>query len=294
MPRKRELFRIRIYNSSGIDREITITWRGFFLSLLFVLLITGTFALSVSDIVRWSVLKVENQMLKSENARLKSEIEAMGKEVLVLQERMDSIFKINNQLRLAMGLPEVPQDIKYMGMGGYISKENPTREKLMSIKNLVEMEYRDLQNLKKIVKEKQEELKYTPSLLPSYGYITSGFGYRRDPFTGRMKFHEGLDISAPTGTPVYAPADGVVTFVGMRNGYGLVIEIKHGDRYITRYAHLSESLVRVGQRVQRGDMIARVGNSGRSTGPHLHYEVLKNGVPVNPRRYILLGEVVYD
>jgi len=293
MPRKRELFRLRIYNGSGIDREIIITWRGLILGLIIFLLVAGSLYMSMSGLIKWSILKVENVRLRSENNSLKTQIRYLSKEISLLQERMDSIFHINNQLRLAMGLPEVPEDVKYMGMGGYISKDN-SKDRLSAIKNLVEMEYRDLQNLKKMVQEKQEELKYTPSLLPSYGYMTSGFGYRRDPFTGRMKFHEGLDISAPTGTPVYAPADGIVTFVGIRNGYGLVIEIKHGDRYITRYAHLSESLVRVGQRVQRGDMIARVGNSGRSTGPHLHYEVLKDGVPVNPKRFIILGEVVYD
>ncbi len=293
MPRKKELLRIRIYNSSGLDREFIITWKGFFLFSMLFLLILGGFLLSSSGLVRWTLLKVENAALRSENRSLRERIDYLGREISLLRERMDSIFEINNQLRLAMGLPEVPEDIKYMGMGGYIGRDT-VKTSLEAVRNLVEMEYRDLQNLRKMVQEKQEELRYTPSILPSYGYMTSGFGYRRDPFTGRIKFHEGLDISAPTGTPVYAPADGVVTFVGMRNGYGLTVEIKHGDRYITRYAHLSESLVRVGQRVQRGDMIARVGNSGRSTGPHLHYEVLKDGVPVNPKKFIILGEVVYD
>ncbi len=293
MPRKKELFRIRIYNGSGVDREFVITWKGFILFSIFSSFILAGVLLSFSGILRWSLLRVENASLKSENRSLREKMEHLGREIAFLRARMDSMFEINNQLRLAMGLPEVPGDVKYMGMGGYIDRDTLKNE-LYAIKNLVRMEYRDLQNLKKLLRQRQEELKYTPSILPSYGYMTSGFGYRRDPFTGRIKFHEGLDISAPIGTPVYAPADGIVTFVGMRNGYGLTVEIKHGERYITRYAHLSESLVRVGQRVQRGDMIARVGNSGRSTGPHLHYEVLKDGVPMNPKRFIILGEVVYD
>ncbi len=293
MPRKKELFRIRIYNGSGVDREFVITWKGFILFSIFSGFILAGVLLSFSGILRWSLLRVENSSLRSENRSLREKMEHLGREIAFLRARMDSMFEINNQLRLAMGLPEVPEDVKYMGMGGYIDRDTLKNE-LYAIKNLVRMEYRDLQNLKKLLRQKQEELKYTPSILPSYGYMTSGFGYRRDPFTGRIKFHEGLDISAPIGTPVYAPADGIVTFVGIRNGYGLTVEIKHGDRYITRYAHLSESLVRVGQRVQRGDMIARVGNSGRSTGPHLHYEVMKDGVPMNPKRFIILGEVVYD
>ena len=134
------------------------------------------------------------------------------------------------------------------------------------------------------------ELDYTPTIYPltQQGYLTSYFGYRRDPVTGRLGiFHEGLDVAALTGTPVRATADGTVT-IARRNGtYGLFVEVKHGSYgYRTRYAHNSKILVSVGQQVKKGDIIAHVGSTGKSTGPHLHYEVIVNGKPVNPRNFM--------
>ena len=294
MPRKKELFRVRFYTSSGYDFELKITWFKLSLFLLIFSIPLIGFLMNISGISDSVRLRYENARLLKENARLNREVAAYQKELEIVKKQMDEIFKMNNELRLAMGLPELSEDIKYMGVGGYIKSEERRMLELKSIRKLVDLEYEGLSKLKTLLEEKEEELKYTPSILPAYGVLTSGFGYRRDPFTGRVKLHEGLDISAPIGTPVYAPADGVVTFVGMRHGYGLTIEIDHGGKYKTRYAHLSKSLVRVGQKVRRGDLIAKVGNTGRSTGPHLHYEVHVNGVPVNPRKFIILGKVVYD
>lgn len=134
------------------------------------------------------------------------------------------------------------------------------------------------------------ELDYTPTIYPliQQGYITSQFGYRRDPVTGRLgAFHEGLDIAARTGTTVRATADGTVTIARRNGNYGLFVEIKHGSYgYRTRYAHNSRILVSVGQQVKKGEIIAHVGSTGKSTGPHLHYEVLVNGKPVNPRNFM--------
>ncbi|NLC53387.1 MAG: M23 family metallopeptidase [Firmicutes bacterium] len=134
------------------------------------------------------------------------------------------------------------------------------------------------------------ELDYTPTIYPlvQKGYISSYYGYRRDPVTGRVgAFHEGLDIAARRGTPVRATADGTVVRARAYGTYGLFVEIKHGSYgYRTRYAHNSKLLVKEGQNVKKGDIIALVGNTGKSTGPHLHYEVLLNGKPVNPRNYI--------
>lgn len=133
------------------------------------------------------------------------------------------------------------------------------------------------------------ELDYTPTIYPlaQKAYISSYFGYRRDPVTGRVgTFHEGLDFAARKGTPIRATADGTVTMARAFGSYGLLVEIKHGTYgYRTRYAHNSKILVKEGQQVKKGDIIALVGSTGKSTGPHLHYEVLFNGKPVNPRNY---------
>ena len=118
------------------------------------------------------------------------------------------------------------------------------------------------------------------------GHLSSKFGWRIDPFTGRRKFHHGVDLAARRGAKVVAVASGVVTWAGKRGGYGNLVEITHADGYVTRYGHSSRVLVSKGQVVRRGQSIARVGSTGRSTGPHLHYEVLFNGKKVDPTKYI--------
>ncbi len=133
----------------------------------------------------------------------------------------------------------------------------------------------------------RDVLESTPSVWPAGGWVTSGFGWRGSPFSTAREFHKGLDISAPAGTPVYAPVRGSVAFIERNPSYGLMLSVNHGGGLITRYAHLQRVNVQQGQMVRRGDVIAYMGDSGRSTGPHLHYEVRIGGVPVNPMRYIL-------
>ncbi len=135
--------------------------------------------------------------------------------------------------------------------------------------------------------ERQSLLTATPSIKPTRGWYTSRFGYRSDPYTNRPEMHAGLDMAAPPGTPVYAPADGVVSYVGFEPGYGKLVSIDHGYGVVTRYGHNSRVFVEQGQKVHRWDVISAVGNSGRSTGPHLHYEVRIHGIAVDPTNYIL-------
>ena len=126
-----------------------------------------------------------------------------------------------------------------------------------------------------------------PQVMPAdLNSISSGFGYRRDPFTGRAAQHRGLDFRAPHGSPILATADGRVSFVGWKSGYGKVVEIDHGGGMVTRYAHMSAFRTEVGENVSAGDLIGAIGSTGRSTGPHLHFEVRINGNPVNPRPFL--------
>ncbi len=126
-----------------------------------------------------------------------------------------------------------------------------------------------------------------PQVMPAdIRNISSGFGYRRDPFNGRAAMHSGLDFRGPMGAPIHAAAEGRVSFVGQKSGYGNVVEVTHGDGMMTRYAHMSRFEARVGQQVAAGALIGRIGNTGRSTGPHLHFEVHLNGRPVNPRPFL--------
>ena len=133
-------------------------------------------------------------------------------------------------------------------------------------------------------------LKSTPSSKPVNGWYTSRFGYRISPYTDKPIMHEGLDIAAAPGTPVYAPADGTVIYAGYHAAYGKLVTIDHGYSVETLYGHNSQIQVVLGQKVRRGDFISSVGSTGRSTGPHLHYEVRVNGVPVDPMNYILDDE----
>lgn len=132
---------------------------------------------------------------------------------------------------------------------------------------------------------KRNLLSATPSIRPVKGWITSRFGYRQSPFTSRREFHRGLDIASRSGSPIISPAEGVVTFAGNKGLMGNMITIEHGFGMMTRYGHTQKLLKKKGDRVARGETVALVGNTGRSTGPHLHYEVHLNGVAVNPMNY---------
>jgi murein DD-endopeptidase MepM/ murein hydrolase activator NlpD len=135
--------------------------------------------------------------------------------------------------------------------------------------------------------ERQSLLNATPNIKPAGGWFTSRFGYRVDPFTGKPEMHAGLDIAGPPGTAVMAPADGVISFAGYESGYGKLVSIDHGYGVVTRFAHNSQIFVEPGQKVKRRDVISAIGSTGRSSGPHLHYEVRVHGVPVDPINYIL-------
>jgi murein DD-endopeptidase MepM/ murein hydrolase activator NlpD len=147
-----------------------------------------------------------------------------------------------------------------------------------------------LQQLWDTLSERESLLSATPSIKPAVGWYTSRFGYRSDPFTGRPLMHAGLDIAAPPGSPIHATANGVVSYVGYDPGYGNLVSIDHGYGVVTRFGHTSRIFVEKGQTVHRRDVIAAVGSTGRSSGPHVHYEVRVHGVPVDPRNYILDDE----
>jgi murein DD-endopeptidase MepM/ murein hydrolase activator NlpD len=155
--------------------------------------------------------------------------------------------------------------------------------KLHQQTSLLEQQLHDQYEL---LSDQKAFLAATPTRKPAVGYFTSGFGVRRSPYGGKEKMHEGLDIANYPGTSIRSPADGNVVFIGTKSGYGQTLIIDHGYGLETWYAHNRQILVRMGQRVKRGDQIAQLGNSGRSTGPHLHYEVRINGTPVDPLSYI--------
>jgi len=177
-----------------------------------------------------------------------------------------------------------------VGVGGP-SEASPTRisriqEEIDQLRMAIDLRRQSQEEIRGLFNDQHSIFSAKPSGWPVKGWLTSLFGMRKSPFTGRRVFHEGLDIACRTGTPITASADGIVSFSGIKSGYGKMVIIDHGYGYQTCYGHNSKIFVKVGQRVKRGEKIAAVGNTGRSTGSHLHYEVRLNGTPVNPRKYL--------
>jgi murein DD-endopeptidase MepM/ murein hydrolase activator NlpD len=164
---------------------------------------------------------------------------------------------------------------------------NKILENTQQLQDATQLEEQNFANLQEQVQDRVARLRSTPSIIPARGWISSEFGYRVNPFSGRKTFHGGIDVANYTGTPVHSPADGIVTFAGPRGGFGLVVQLDHGYGVQTRYGHNSRLAVKAGVRVTRGQKIAEIGSTGRSTGPHLHYEVVLNNKLVNPRAFIL-------
>ena len=163
----------------------------------------------------------------------------------------------------------------------------PIFDRLAYIGHAANNQAMELQHLLSTLSQQKNLLSSIPSVAPVDGWITSGFGTRVSPFTGERTAHAGIDIAAPVGTPIMAPADGVVIFTGAKAGFGNFIMIAHGYGVVTRYGHNNQNLVQPGQKVGRGEQIGTVGETGRATGPHLHYEVVINGKLENPQKFIL-------
>jgi murein DD-endopeptidase MepM/ murein hydrolase activator NlpD len=215
---------------------------------------------------------------------------------------MAELNEFDRKLKTMVNLKTGEDDSQFKGVGGsdpiLLDPKNTTakihgelvRSMHRALDNLdheVAFEKKDKAGLFKFLENQKMLLACTPSIRPAKGWMSSGFGYRVSPFTGQKEFHKGIDIATRMGAPIVAPADGMVSSITWDHGYGRILTIKHGYGVITKYAHLKKALVKKGQHVKRGETIALVGNSGRSTGPHLHYEVHLNKLTVNPLRYIL-------
>ena len=242
--------------------------------------------------------------LRRESKIRKIQVEKFTQQVKNFETEMVRLERFEKKLRVITALENSPRSIeKNWGVGGPygLSTNSFTTAMGRGAANMVErlsngldhlgkqakIQSISFQELDNFFKNQKSLLSSTPSIWPTRGWVTSGFGFRKSPFTGLREKHEGWDIAARNGAPVRTTADGVVVVEGREYGYGNLVEIDHGYGLVTRYGHNSKHLVKVGDRVKRGQVVVLVGNTGRSTGPHLHYEVLLNGVPVNPKNYIL-------
>jgi murein DD-endopeptidase MepM/ murein hydrolase activator NlpD len=229
-----------------------------------------------------SDLEAENRALREQKLRFETTLESMSQRIDVIESRA-------TRLAGELGVADLPSERPAAGGALGLYPEGDPRileEEIEALGTRLHALDLSFDTIDEAWQERAKVLAATPSMLPVQGFFSDGFGWRKDPFTGGRAFHEGLDIVASPGTVVRAPADGLVTRAGRMSGYGRAVDLSHGFGFGTRFGHLSAVLVRPGERVRRGDVIGRVGSTGRSTGPHLHYEVLKEGRQVNPRRYL--------
>lgn len=236
----------------------------------------------------------ENELLKLKIAEYRNQIDKINERIVYLDQLenkvrdLTKVVAAESDTQLAIGGKEVDLSKDLSAVSKRKEKQyfEDLNETLALLSNKLQERENSLSELVDILEEQRLFYLSTPSILPVNGWISSKFGYRISPFTGRRVFHEGIDIASRYGSDVRATANGLVIFAGYKPGYGNVVTIDHGFGFVTRYGHNSKLLVKVGDKVNKGDVIAKVGNTGKSTGPHCHYEVLVNGVPVNPLKFV--------
>jgi len=244
--------------------------------------------------------KIDNQ--EDEIINQRKQIQSFAQEINTLKTNLIDLNRFEKKIRIIANIEKFSGQDGLFGVGGSVPEDlNPNlelenkhnrlmrdmHEQIEQI-NVASINQKDgFESLLKYLEDQRNLLASTPAISPVDGWVTSRFGYRSSPFTGRREFHKGLDVATRKKSPIVATADGVVAFVGLKGMLGKVVVLDHGHGISTQYGHIDKSLKKPGERVTRGEEIALVGNSGRTTGSHVHYEVILNGLPVNPEKYII-------
>ncbi|MDT8273462.1 MAG: M23 family metallopeptidase, partial [Desulfomonilia bacterium] len=271
--------------------------------MVFSLIFAGLLGFSVvSGYVLFSLYSDQGSLvhIDGKNPEQTRQLALLSEKVLLLDQEMSELRGYNRHLSQIAKLDLLaPEEMVGLGGGGADSFGSGLTSELLTEKILTRRLHSHIKQLgddisvekevsREILAQIERErslMAHTPSIWPTRGWITSRYGWRASPFTSQREFHKGIDIAGRKDTPVVAPADGIVTAYYNYGGFGNFLVLNHGFGIVTRYAHLSWADVEVGQMVKRGEKIANIGNTGRSTGTHLHYEVLVNGNHVNPQRY---------
>lgn len=237
----------------------------------------------------------ELERLRALTRQQEEQLKYFNRETENLQQNLLRLRELERRLREMTNLPDrdgsalpgnYPLALELSGRGGPASIAEQLTEQLPGLREEVELRQASLEDLQQAIARRQARLAATPSIWPVRGQLTSRFGFRSNPLGRGREFHAGYDIAAPYGTRVLATADGQVIFAGWQVGFGRTIIVDHGYGFKTFYGHNSRLAVTAGQSVEKGQVIAYVGSTGRSTGPHLHYEVWINGQPVDPGPYL--------
>jgi len=264
------------------------------LVLVVALVLAGLWVAEFMSASTWrqraAELQVQNDYFQTKLQRLHADMSQINSQVRTLMIKED-------RLRQMFDLAEVPDGVRELGVGGlelpgigdipdYQRQIMAAELQLAQLDRMVELETETWTDAEYSIHDRHERLAHTPTIIPTDGWISRGFGYKIDPFTGRRAFHAGIDIAGNKGTPIIATADGKVEYAGWKTGLGIMVKIDHGHGYATIYGHMSKNIARTGDIVRRGDSIGEVGSTGHSTGPHVHYEVWKDGRAENPMHYI--------
>lgn len=295
---KKKLTFMLIPHSSGVSRQISISLMAIYLSVAAVVVLLFASIFLSAEFFSDKVNLADINHLRAENQELLKKYETVRWNLAEVDNRYHKLIDKEIKIRALFNLPEVDPEQRQLGIGGPAS---PALEDMSFVETAAyktELEVDRLLRLSRFELEKFDEveqsllgirtrLSHTPSIWPGRGWRSRGYGMKHDPFTGYKQMHRGIDIAGHTGTPIIATADGVVKSLTSSTGLGKLITINHGYGFKTRFGHLSKFKVKRGQKVKRGDVIGLMGSTGYSTGPHLHYEVLKNGKFANPMKYIL-------
>ncbi|MEE3152980.1 MAG: M23 family metallopeptidase [Candidatus Neomarinimicrobiota bacterium] len=269
--------------------------------LLISLIVLGSFLLIGADYVSKLLYDKRLKEFKANYSAVILNIDVIQSRLKELDQQILDIEEKDKAVRTYAGMPEVDKDIRKLGIGGEILKEPHVLDNLapavskeiselhLDIERLsrqVNFELASYETIYDRVKSDINRIRHIPSIRPvSGGFLNSSFGYRQDPIDNIRRFHQGQDITVPSGAPIFSPADGVVKRAYYIGGFGNHIKLEHSSGYSTTFAHLSKIFVRHGQKIKRGTIIGETGNTGRSTAPHLHYEVHYRGTPKNPLDY---------
>lgn len=291
-------------HGSDSPRTFTLTERALRIGSAFAATVGIIAAVGIGVLVS-TIGMPTSRIAQRENKLLSQELVDLKVRLRHLQDTLGVIGKHEERVRLLAGLPPVDSQVAQVGIGGPgmpvvtddpLYRTNPTLgrmafdtridlDKMLRRANMLAKSFADVSDSLTVHHERFQRI---PSIMPTAGWLSSHFTRSRfHPILHVNRPHEGIDVSAPMGAPIVAPAAGVVVRVGREAGYGLVLEIDHGNGIVTKYAHCSRVMVKKGQRVKRGQDIAAVGNSGLSTGPHLHYEIHINGKVVDPLTYVM-------
>ncbi|MCK5147125.1 M23 family metallopeptidase [bacterium] len=299
-----ERFRLMYLSKEKADiSQISLTGKKFvilaaIISLCFVLIIgTGVFVFQKVT-TNFKIAALEN-----DKAYLQHQLMNMKETVAKINEQMAKVEYSGDQLRDFAGIPRIDNDTRQLGVGGsayigspeigYYSKEikktaDEMNADLDRLLRSVRYEKHSLLNVSSAVTRNKTKAEHLPSIIPVMGgYIDDKFGFRIHPIYGKKRFHYGIDVPGPVGTQVLATGAGFIGKISYSNTWGNYIEVNHGSNLITRYCHLSKVMVKRGQKVIRWDKVGEIGQSGRTTGPHLHYEVALNGQRIDPEKYII-------